>query len=334
MLLMSVAFCAGQSLRPSGSRFENRYMTIAVQPGWTVHKSAGESISLTQGKYVLSINPMFTHASGGMCGRFSEATSGLPSVDAVMVDVPQPASGYECSAPSAHDLHVNKTITLSNLYTDNSKSGNGCTFPATGRSVWFGSFFCGIGSESEYTITLTYGMANVNSLPGKDNPELRRVFSDVATMLKTLRLKPPLLISKIIPPAAPPGATVTIHGEGFRVPGFSTDLLFMDFPNNFMPKPVIAQGGESLTFQVPTSVGTISCPAGRLDVNEWCVPVPGGHIDINDCPRKENGLTNFCGVPITPAVYRLVVEFEGTGISSNLCRLRLRSRNRVRFRFL
>lgn len=316
MPLMAVAFCGAQSSRPSDSRFDNRYMTIAVRPGWTVHRSAGETISFTHGKYVLSINPMFDHASPVTCGRFSEVTSGLPSVAAVMADVDQPAGGFECSARSAHNLRVNKAITLSNLYTDDSKHDYGCTFPAAGRSVWFGSSFCGVGSESEYLITLTYRTTNVNSLPDKGNPELQRVFSDVAVMLKTLRLKPPLLISEIIPPAAPPGATVTIHGKGFRVPGFGTALLFLDFPNNSMPEPVIAEDGESLTFQVPTSVDTISCPEGRLDVNEWCVPVPGGHVDINDCPRKENDLTNLCGIPLAPAVYRLMVEFEGTGIST------------------
>ena len=62
-------------------------------------------------------------------------------------------------------------MSLSNLYTDRSKSENGCTFPASGQSVWFGSIFCGEGSESEYAITLGYDTDNVNELPAKGSAD-------------------------------------------------------------------------------------------------------------------------------------------------------------------
>ena len=54
-------------------------------------------------------------------------------------------------------------------------------------------------------------------------------------MLKTLDLKPPLLISKVDPPSTLPGATVTIYGSGFSVPNFNIAVSFSDFPNNPMP---------------------------------------------------------------------------------------------------
>lgn len=136
-------------------------------------------------------------------------------------------------------------------------------------------------------------------------------------MLKTLDLKPPLLISKVDPPSASPGATVTIYGSGFSLPNFNIAVSFSDFPNNPMPAPLIAADGTSLTFQVPTSINTISCEAGYIDVYENCVPVPVDHINLNDCLQKSDGTTNFCGVPIPPARYQISVTAEGFGISSN-----------------
>ena len=316
-MLAAAEVIIGQSSSTIGRRFENQYLTIAIRPGWAVENSADQKLNLTHGKYRLSINPMFIHASGVTCGRFPEITGGMPSVDAVMGNVGQPAGGFECSAASSEALVVNKTMSLGNLYTDSSKSKNGCTFPADGRPVWFGSLFCDQGSESEYTITLAYGTADVNSLPSEHSPELEQVFRDVAAMLRTLDLKPPLLISRISPDSAPAGASVTVYGSGFNVADYKGAVVFKDFPNNPMPSPTIAADGKSLTFLVPTSINTISCQAGHIDVGEWCVPVPANHIDVNDCPQRENGATNFCGIPIPSATYQISIALEGTGISSN-----------------
>jgi hypothetical protein len=101
ILLLAMEPFAGQTSLPAGNTFENQYLTIAVQTGWTVHESADQTLNLTHGKYVPSINPMFTHASGVTCGRFSEITQGMPSADAVMGKVDQPAGGWECSASSS-----------------------------------------------------------------------------------------------------------------------------------------------------------------------------------------------------------------------------------------
>jgi hypothetical protein len=61
-------------------------------------------------------------------------------------------------------------------------------------------------------------------------------------MLKTLDLKPPLLISKANPPSAPPGATVTIYGSGFSVPNFNIAVSFSDFPNKSHANPRNSRG--------------------------------------------------------------------------------------------
>jgi hypothetical protein len=314
--LLLTGIAVGQSHAP-GKKFENQYLTMTILPGWAAEPSADQKLSILHGKYLLTINPIFTHASGVTGGRFSEIVGGMASVDAVMGQVDQPASGIECAQSSAKGTTITKTITLSNLYTDGSKSENGCTFPSGGQSVWFGSYFSGEGSESEYAITLTYDTTDVNRLPKKNSPELRHIFADVAAMLKILKLKPPLLISKVDPPSASPGATVTIYGSGFNLPNFNIAVSFSDFPNNFMPAPTIAADGKSLTFQVPTSINTISCKAGSIDVKGWCIPAPAAHIDVNDCPQKSDGATNFCGVPIPPATYQILVIAEGSGVSSN-----------------
>jgi hypothetical protein len=213
----------------AAEKFESPYVTMTVVPGWAVTPPVDQRVEVTYGKYVLTINPIFTHASGAPCGRFPEL-GGMRSVQAVMANVDQPAGGFECSQSSSQPTIINKDISLSNLYTDRSKSDNGCTFPASGHPVWFGSVFCGEGSESEYAITLAYDTDNVNELSARDSAELKSIFIDVVKMLKTLNLKPPILISRIAPDSAPVETTVTVYGSGFNVPGFTSALVFTDFP--------------------------------------------------------------------------------------------------------
>lgn len=301
----------------TAEKFDSPYLTMTIVPGWTVTPSADQTVQITQGKYVLNIDPIFTHASGVICGRFPELAGGLPSVQAVMANVDQPAGGFECSQSSSKPTVINKDISLGNLYTDRSKSENGCTFPARRQPVWFGSIFCGEGSESEYAITLGYDTDNVNELPAKDSAELKKVFTDVAKMLRTLDLKPPILISRISPDSARVGTTVTVYGSGFNVPGFTTALVFNDFPNNPMPPPAIAADGKSLTFKIPNSIGTVSCQLGRVLIGGFCLPIPPDHVNINDCPQRSDGSSNFCGIPLAPGTYKVSVQAEGSGVSSN-----------------
>lgn len=290
--------------------FSNQFLTIAISPEWAA-RPVNQTLDIIHGKYILSINPIFTHASGIIGGRFSEIVGGMPSVNAVMRNVEQPASGGECSQTDR--LSVTSTISLANLYTDKSKTGNSCIFPLDPQPAWFGSLFSDRRSESEYSITLSYDTTDVNKLPKRDSQELGRIFRDVASMLKTLNLKPPVVITKVDPEAAPPGVTVTIYGRGFRIPSYHASLIFTEFPNNPTPEPTIAPDGNSMTFLAPSSINTISCQPGYIDVNENCVPTPADHVDINDCP----GSANFCGVPIAPGSYHIMVNLDGVGVSSN-----------------
>jgi hypothetical protein len=83
------------------------------------------------------------------------------------------------------------------------------------------------------------------------------------------------------------------------------------------PDPKIAADGKSLTFQVPDSIDTISCQSERILAKGFCVPAPANHVNVNDCPPKSDGSTNFCGIPIPPATYQISVTAEGFGVSSN-----------------
>lgn len=295
--------------------FENRYLRIRISPEWTVAATEDQVLNLVRGKYVLSIDPIFTHASGIIGGRFAEYASEKQSIRTVMANVDQPAGGFECSEMPADAIVVSENLLLRNLYTDSSKVGNGCVFPSSSRPVWFGSVFSGPGSESDYSITLTYSSNEVDCFPSKHSAELRRVFAEVKEMLKTLQLKPPIVISGIDPESSSPGATVTIHGSGFHLFNRSIEVRFKEFPNNPMLPSMIASDGNSLTFEVPTSLNTISCPPGRIDVNEWCVPTPPNHIDVNDCPPKPNGSANFCGIPLPAGRYQLWVTTGEVGTS-------------------
>lgn len=293
--------------------FENHYLKIRISPGWTMASTEDQALNLVQGRYLLSIDPIFTHSSGIIGGRFAEYASEKQSIKAVMANVDQPAGGFECAQTPSDAIVVREDLSLWNLYTDNSKVGNGCVFPSAGHPVWFGSVFSGPGSESDYSITLTYSSSEVDSFPNKDSVELRRIFGEVKEMLKTLQLKPPIVISGIDPESSSPGAKVTIHGRGFHLFNRSVEVRFKEYPNNPMPPPVIASDGNSLTFDVPTSINTISCPPGRIDINEWCVPTPPNHSDVNDCPPKPGGTANFCGIPMPAGTYQLWVTTGEVG---------------------
>lgn len=324
-LLMFALFALVCSLRTQcqGDRaFENHFLRMNILPGWKVDVVDPQILNLRHGKYLLMIDPVFTHASGIDGGRFYEIISGL-SVYAVMKSVEGPQSGFECSQSPGDSIEVNKTISLGNLYTDSSKTGSGCVFPSDGQPVWFGSLFSGKGPEGEYTITLLYDTTDVNLLPRKNTPALRQIFQDVVVMLRSLELKPPIIISKIEPQSAPPGDTVTIYGSWFEAPHNQIAVQFAEYPNNSVAAPNIAADGKSLTFEIPPSLQTISCPAGKIDINESCVPMPANHIEVNDCPRKSDGSTNFCGVPMPPGTYHISLTAEGTGVYSNAVQLKI-----------
>jgi hypothetical protein len=163
VLLVTAGVLAAQSPPVDGTRFDKQYMTMTIRRGWVVSPSVDQKLNLLKGKYLLTINPIFGHASGVEGGRFSEIVEGMPSLDAVAGNVDQPASGAECALYPSKAMRVRKSVSLGSLYTDGSKTGNGCVFPAGGPPVWFGSFFSGEGPENEYTITLCYNTADVNT---------------------------------------------------------------------------------------------------------------------------------------------------------------------------
>ena len=214
-LLLTTTLCAQTSTvapRTQGHlrKFENHYLKIQILPAWKRAPTTDQTLNLSQGKYLLSINPIFLHASGIIGGRFSEIVSGKASIDAVMANVDQPASGLECAQTPSSNIVVTESMILRNLYTDGSKTQDGCIFPASGRAVWFGAFFSGGGIASDYSITLSYSASSVNDLPEKGTSELAHVFADVTEMLKTLHLKPPITVSRVDPKSTSPGAIVKV----------------------------------------------------------------------------------------------------------------------------
>jgi IPT/TIG domain len=309
VLIVLAGVLAAQSSSVNGRRFANPYLTMTVASGWTERPPADKELSLVKSKYVLTINPVFDHASGVEGGRFSEIVQGMPSVDAVMGNVDQPASGAECSLSPSESLQVTKEMRLGSLYTDSSKTKNGCSFPAAGLPAWFGSFTAGDGPESEYTITLSYTTPDVNSLPRKGSRQLTQTFAEVVSMLKTLHLIPPIVIAKISPQSAAPGETITIYGSGFMLSNSKATAMIIGVGEDL--NPVVADDGKSLTFEVPASILTVSCQEGRILTGGFCLPIPAGHIDVNDCPRKSDGSANFCGIPIPPASYEILISAGG-----------------------
>lgn len=301
--------------------FENQFLSLEILPGWTIappgaRAQNGWILTLTRGRYVLAIDSLFGHASPVPGGRFSEILNNQPSVQAVMGDVERPAGGFECSLTPLPKTRVSPAITLLDLYTDPAKAkGNryGCHFPAKPAPVWFASFFGGVGPETDYSIALTYHSADIDALPRKDSPELAEIFDQVAQMLRTLHLKPPVVITKIVPISGPPGTTVTVYGKGFTLPRQRASAIFGELPNSAELGTHVAPDGESLTFVVPASVTRVSCPAGKVEVNENCAAIPPGDIDVYYCPNQ--GSSN-CSTPITPATYHVFAE-DSPGLRSN-----------------
>ncbi len=91
VLLLAAGILTAQSSPAPGRPFDNPYLTISVQPGWTVTAAPDQRLNLVKGKYRLTINPVFTHASGIVGGRFSEIVEGMRSLVAVTGNVDGPA---------------------------------------------------------------------------------------------------------------------------------------------------------------------------------------------------------------------------------------------------
>lgn len=317
LLLIAATAAAAQISSPPAETFNNQYVRMTILPGWTASASIPE-LKVTHGKYVLTVNPIYQHASGVEGGRFEEVTDGMSSVEAVRAEVVQP-SWILCAKSDV--AVITGTLSLANLYTDDTKANveDGCKFPADGKPAWFGLYFAGTGSESEYTITLAYDTSDVNELPKKGDPDLTRVLNDTKTMLKTLELKPPIVVSSIEPRSARPGDTIRLLGSGFNLPGNGTEPISVKPLKVGMGKPAISPDGKSLTFAVPTSMSVSTCPLGYITQDDQCVVEPANHIKSKDCPRRSDGSPNFCGIPFPPGTYELRVS--GSMVQSNVVKL-------------
>jgi hypothetical protein len=298
---------------PPSRQINNPFLTMTILPGW-VATSHDQVLIVTRGKYVLRINPIFTHASGVEGGRFSEITAGMSGIGAVMRDVDQPAGGFGCAETSSAP-RGNAAAKLHSLYTESSKMGNGCVLPRDGKSAWFGAT-AECAGQAECTITLDYDADDVNALPKKGSAELQKTFREVESMLKTLRFRRFLSISKVSPEAAAPGDIVTVYGVGLNLPGFPVTVGLDELRDTLLEPPRVSEDGASVTFKIPVSLATISCPDAKIDVRGWCVPAPPNHADVNDCPPNGDGSTNFCGVPIPPGTYHLYASLASAALES------------------
>ena len=275
-----------------GVTFENRFLKMTILPNWNIRESEDRDLILTRGKFQLTIIPLLLHTSGADGVRFGEYALSVRSILAVMRNVEEPAGGDECAQWPSEALTVTEDISLRALYTDDSKVNAGCNFPSSRGPVWFGSVFGGSGPECDYAITLGYDSDDVNALPKKGSPELNRVFGQASEMLKTLQLKPPIVVTGVDPPSAPPGATVTIHGSGFNLSAGDIEIVLSQPPDPTLDRPawfgvdvldpVVAPDGKALKFDVPISIDRAT-------------------KDVPGCP------TQFCGVPTPPGTYELSI---------------------------
>ena len=92
MLLIS-GIAVAQSHAP-GKKFENQYLTMTISSGWAAEPSADQKLSITDGKYLLTINPIFMHATS--VARFEQVAEG-PSFDAVTSKLDDPSESYKCA---------------------------------------------------------------------------------------------------------------------------------------------------------------------------------------------------------------------------------------------
>jgi hypothetical protein len=281
-------------------------------PGWTVAPNKSTpgyldccTVTLTHGKYVLAINPVFLHASGVGGGRVVEILNNQPSVVAVFGNEDWVNSGGgRCT--QWHDVTVTPRIWLRSIYVDPSKMTQDCELQPPPQPVWFASYASGDGPYCDYSVTLTYNSTHRNTLPRWGSPELNSVLRDVERMLRTLRFKPPMVISKIVPAAAPPGATVTVYGRGFNLFHQPAEVYLENLPNSSNVTGHVAADGKSLTFQVPFSLDSLRCAPGSTAVNGCCVPA--NQVDRDAPPPADPATADYCGTSTPPGQYQILVD--------------------------
>jgi hypothetical protein len=176
--------------------YENQYMKVALQPGWTASRPRRipAAVNITKGNYILYINTQATQASGVEGGRFAEIAMGAPSVDAVVTTQPSPPCGTQESKP------INAPYTRQDLYVSKADAKQEwCNGPSGGATVWYFSYitdaaggffnFYVPGENRALVVTMTYRTKNVDSFPVKGSPELTSALSEMTAMVNSLKVK-------------------------------------------------------------------------------------------------------------------------------------------------
>lgn len=293
LILAAATALPAQSTR--SRLYDDPYLSIRIPPGWTIQPPQKNDkdpsdccvLTVTHGLYVLSIHPIFSHAGPVEGGRINEIVGDQPAVQTMLGnDDPDPDDAIQCAQLPLPETRVNPKIILDHLYTASPRTDYGKQIcpPVSPQPVWFGSFFGGVGPESDFRINLSYNAPNLAALPRKGSPELAHVLDQTVRMLRTLRLKPPIVVARIAPSAAPPGTTVTVYGSGFLLPHQRTTVFLCEMSRDYPLVARIAPDGKSLTFVVPSST-----------------------ITMDNCLLGSSG---GCSIPLRSAIYHLAILEE------------------------
>jgi len=206
------------SLNAQKKTFEDQYLKIDLQTGWTakaILRSPG-AVSITKDKYVLYIATQTAQASGVEGGRFSEISMGAKSADAVLIEPPTPPCG------DGKETKINQKILRNDLFVSSKEKQKYCRTPTNGKSVWYFSYvhnatmggyfnyyriqkntsllltdlkeiksedFGATGEETGWVITMACNSKDINSFPQEGSKGLKSALAEMASMVKSLRIK-------------------------------------------------------------------------------------------------------------------------------------------------
>jgi len=131
-------------------------------------------------------------------------------------------------------------------------------------------------------------------------------------MLKTLRFKPPVAISRVSPKSGVPGSSVTLYGSGFDLFGANANanvyVIFTRLPDNvnISSEAVVADDGKSLTFTIPKQFDLAGCL--NVPGHAPCSAVLINGVNINICPPRDGASFNLCHIAIPYGVYSIALR--------------------------
>jgi len=206
------------SLNAQKRTFENQYLKIDLETGWTAKavSSSLSAINITKDKYVLYIATQTAQASGVEGGRFSEISMGAKSADAVLIAPPTPPCG------DGEETKINRKILRNDLFVSSKEKQEYCRTPTNGKNVWYFSYiynsttggyfnyyriqkntsllltelkeiksedFGSTDEETGWVITMAYNSKDINSFPQKGSPALNSALDQMVSMVKSLKIK-------------------------------------------------------------------------------------------------------------------------------------------------